>query len=283
MAIALAALDAAEARVLTDEVKDDAAALWGKLLRLYEGGAHTALGYSSWADYCRDEFDMGKRTAYRMLDAAAVVESVSHGTLEPPASERVARELVPVLRDNPEQVQEVWAEVVQEHGPEPTAAQVQEKVRHKLDVHTSSATPEWETPQAFFDLLDAEFGFELDVCASAGLEKCDRYFSPADDGLAQRWEGICWMNPPYGDEIPKWVEKARREAELGATVVALVPARIDTRWWRENCTKGEIRFLAGRLKFGGADTSAPFPSAVVIFGREPNIPASAWWDWREAT
>lgn len=115
-----------DARVLTDQVKGDAADLWRKLLRLYEGAAHKALGYSSWAGYCKHEFGMGKTKAHRLLHAAEVVEQLPNGQL---ASERVAREFVPVLREEPERVPEVYGNVVQIHGPDPTAEQVCEVVR----------------------------------------------------------------------------------------------------------------------------------------------------------
>ncbi len=65
-----------------------------------------------------------------------------------------------------------------------------------LAVHFSSETCLWETPQAFFDALDAEFGFTLDVCALPENAKCERYFTPEADGLKQEWRGVCWMNPP---------------------------------------------------------------------------------------
>lgn len=135
-------------------------------------------------------------------------------------------------------------------------------------VHYSSATDLWATPQDFFDRLDAEFGFELDVCALPENTKCPRYFTPVQDGIQQEWAGVCWMNPPYGREIGKWVKKAYESAQGGATVVCLLPARTDTRWWHDYCMRGEIRFLRGRLKFGGSKSGAPFPSAVVIFRRE---------------
>ena len=77
---------------------------------------------------------------------------------------------------------------------------------------------------------------------------------------------MCWMNPPYGREIAAWVAKAYRSAkENGATVVCLLPARVDTRWWHDYCAKGEVFFVRGRLKFGGSENSAPFPNAVVVF------------------
>jgi site-specific DNA-methyltransferase (adenine-specific) len=73
------------------------------------------------------------------------------------------------------------------------------------------------------------------------------------------------MNPPYGSGIGAWMRKAYESSLLGATVVCLVPARTDTAWWQDIAVLGEIRFLRGRLRFGGAATGAPFPSAVVIY------------------
>lgn len=118
----------------------------------------------------------------------------------------------------------------------------------------------------FFDNLDREFHFNLDVCATDANTKCTDHFTRAQDGLSQSWGGhTCWMNPPYGRTIGVWVKKAYEESLGGTTVVCLVPARTDTKWWHEYCMKGEIRFVRGRLKFGGCKNSAPFPSAVVIF------------------
>lgn len=134
-----------------------------------------------------------------------------------------------------------------------------------MDVHFSSAKVEWATPDDFFCKLDVEFQFTTDVCADNTNAKCKRYFTPQINGLAQEWTGSCWMNPPYGREIGAWMRKAFESAQKGATVVCLVPARTDTRWWHEYAVKGEIRFIRGRLKFGGHKNSAPFPSAVVIF------------------
>lgn len=129
----------------------------------------------------------------------------------------------------------------------------------------SSNTDLWETPQDFFDELDREFHFELDVCATAENRKCRKFFTKVEDGLSQEWKGICWMNPPYGREIGKWVQKAYESSLKGATVVCLIPARTDTKWFHDYCIHGEIRFIRGRLKFGNSNNSAPFPSAVVIF------------------
>jgi phage N-6-adenine-methyltransferase len=120
------------------------------------------------------------------------------------------------------------------------------------NVHFSSKTPEWETPQSFFDELDKEFNFQLDVCATKENAKCKKYFTKEDDGLQMYWgfDTWKWMNPPYGREISKWVFEASRYNK----VVCLLPARTDTRWFHQYIYKKknvEIRFIKGRLKFGG--------------------------------
>lgn len=138
----------------------------------------------------------------------------------------------------------------------------------KTDVHFSSRSDNWGTPQDFFDRYDAVYKFTLDVCASEGNAKCERYYTVDDNGLAQEWTGSCWMNPPYGRKIGRWMEKAYRSSLRGATVVCLVPSRTDTRWWHEYAMRGDIEFIRGRLKFNGHKNSAPFPSAVVVFKKK---------------
>jgi phage N-6-adenine-methyltransferase len=132
----------------------------------------------------------------------------------------------------------------------------------------TSNTDMWETPQDFFNRINEEFHFTIDACAIPANAKCARFYSPEEDGLAQVWDGMVWMNPPYGREIGEWVKKACLEALKGSVVVCLVPARTDTAWWHNWCMLGEIRFIRGRLKFGNSKNSAPFPSALVIFSRE---------------
>ena len=99
--------------------------------------------------------------------------------------------------------------------------------------------------------------------------KTTRYYTPEQDGLTQPWEGVVWCNPPYGRQIGKWVERAALAAKAGAVVVMLLPARTDTKWFHEYIYgKAEIRFVRGRLRFGGAANPAPFPSMVVVFRGE---------------
>jgi phage N-6-adenine-methyltransferase len=133
----------------------------------------------------------------------------------------------------------------------------------------SSASGEWETPREFFDAVDSVFHFTLDVCAARANAKCKRYFTKEEDGLSLEWRGVCWMNPPYGREIALWVRKAYESSLVGGTVVVcLLPARTDTKWWHD-CVIAHaesIRFIRGRLCFSGRGP-APFPSALVVFGR----------------
>lgn len=134
------------------------------------------------------------------------------------------------------------------------------------DVMFSSKTDLWETPQELFDELNLEFRFQTDVCALPENAKCEVFYTPEQDGLAQEWTGVCWCNPPYGRQIGKWVKKA---AESDATVVMLLPARTDTKWFHDYILQNaEVRFIKGRLKFGGSKNSAPFPSMICVFRNE---------------
>ena len=140
-----------------------------------------------------------------------------------------------------------------------------------MDVHYSSKTNEWSTPQDFFDELDKEFNFTLDPCATSENAKCNKYFTVEDNGLKQDWSNdVVFMNPPYGREIKYWVQKAFEESLKGATVVCLIPARTDTTYWHNYIfgKADDIRFIKGRLKFSGSKNPAPFPSAIIIYKGE---------------
>lgn len=135
----------------------------------------------------------------------------------------------------------------------------------------SHKSDEWETPQDFFDKLNEEFDFDLDVCATKDSAKCAVYYGLDNgvDGLKAEWgmpwgPAKVWCNPPYSN-IKEWAKKC---SEHKGIAVLLVPARTDTKWFHEYCYNKpcvEIRFIKGRLKFGGSQNSAPFPSMVVIF------------------
>ena len=133
----------------------------------------------------------------------------------------------------------------------------------------SSASEEWATPDDFFRALDTEFHFTLDPCSTDDNAKCAKHYTKAQDGLAQDWTGErVFCNPPYGREMPKWIAKCAEHGMRGGLAVMLIPARTDTRAFHDYIYhKAEIRFIRGRLKFGGVKNSAPFPSMVVVFGR----------------
>lgn len=131
----------------------------------------------------------------------------------------------------------------------------------------SAETDEWPTDQAVVDDLSARFGpFTLDPCCTAESAKAPAFFTMADDGLRQRWHGVVFVNPPYSD-VEAWVRKALAESASGCTVVLLLPARTDTRWFHL-CLAAQARceflFARGRLRFGAATGSAPFPSVVIV-------------------
>lgn len=131
----------------------------------------------------------------------------------------------------------------------------------------SSASGDWETPQELFDVLNEEFHFTLDACATPLNTKCPVFYS--EDSLDHTWPGRVFCNPPYGRRILDWVRHAYTESQhclRNEVVVMLLPSRTDTKWWHRWVMKAdEIRFIEGRLKFGGAKNSAPFPSCIVVF------------------
>ena len=136
----------------------------------------------------------------------------------------------------------------------------------------SSRDQTWQTPR---DLLVAileaanRAAFDLDPCSptSDGPVPATVHWTEADDGLSFPWRGMIFVNPPYSRSLPKWVAKCSTEANAGAVVIGLVPSRTDTRWWHESvASRADVVMLRGRLKFGGGQYSAPFPSALIVWG-----------------
>lgn len=115
----------------------------------------------------------------------------------------------------------------------------------------TSNRDDWETPQTLFDTLNDIFSFTLDPCASHSNAKCKKYYTKEENGLIQDWSGErVFVNPPYGKDIGEWARKCYLEKDRAKIIVALLPARTDTRWWHdyiENYTYKE--FLKGRVKF----------------------------------
>ncbi len=119
----------------------------------------------------------------------------------------------------------------------------------------SAASDHWSTPAETYNALDAEFNFSFDPCP----------LGAAFDGLAVKWGRRVFCNPPYSNIkgfCKKATEELNKKTEL---VVFLVPSRTDTAWFHDYILgRAEIRFIRGRLKFGGSKNSAPFPSMICI-------------------
>ena len=137
-----------------------------------------------------------------------------------------------------------------------------------MKVHYMSRSNEWTTPPDLFNKLNLKYNFTLDPCCTKESALCDKYYTIEDDGLQKDWSGeIVFMNPPYGREIGKWIEKAYKESLKGAVVICLIPSRTDTKYWHNFIFPyaSDIKFIKGRLKFGDGKNPAPFPSALVEF------------------
>lgn len=124
------------------------------------------------------------------------------------------------------------------------------------DALISQKSDHWSTPAATKAELYSEFRLDFDPCP----------LKSSEDGLKIKWAGRVFCNPPYS-RIVEFLKKGLFHLAIGdcEILVYLVPSRTDTAWFHDYCTKGEIRFLRGRLKFGNAKSSAPFPSMVVVF------------------
>lgn len=151
------------------------------------------------------------------------------------------------------------------------------------NIYHSSKSNEWETPKYVFNSLNDEFNFKLDAAATKENTLCSSFFTKENNALIQDWSSFksIWCNPPYGKLIGQFLQKGYEESLKDSIVVFLIPARVDTKWWHNYCSKGEVRFIKGRLKFQNRTfpswtpnnthkiSPASFPSAIIIFG--PNI------------
>lgn len=140
-------------------------------------------------------------------------------------------------------------------------------------MQTVGATAEWRTPFDLFLKLDEEFHFTLDAASALDNNLCARFWTLADDALSKRWDppDVYFVNPPYGRGLDRWLEKGYEAYDRGAVAVFLLPSRTDAAWWHDFVEPyAEVRFVRGRLKFGGARYNAPFASAIAIFDKASN-------------
>ncbi|MBL95011.1 MAG: adenine methyltransferase [Magnetovibrio sp.] len=141
---------------------------------------------------------------------------------------------------------------------------------------STTSKQDWGTPDVFYNLVDSLYGpFDLDAAATAKNKKCAQYFSRRNSGLRNTWKGRrVWCNPPYArGQLELWTAKAASEASVNGTFSALlIPAATSAKWWHTHVIPhARIHFVQGRLRFKGAESPAPFGSAVCVYG--PDVKA----------
>jgi hypothetical protein len=274
------------------------------LAEIQDGKLYRRQGYATFEDYCQQRWGMARQTAYDHVKASEVAENVRTCVQNPPSLAH-AREMASL---SPEQqrevasrvdfanttVRELKEEIKQvrdpepdpEPNPEPTPEpdpEPEPKPAPKMAVHFSSDSEEWYTPpEVLARAVKALGAIDLDPCSNSADSPnvpAILHFTQEDDGLSRMWGGRVYMNPPYGRAIDAWAEKLCAEYAAGnvSEAVALVPARVDTDWFRR-FRDAVICFIDGRLKFSGHENSAPFPSAVIYLGTRIEAFASAFSD-----
>ena len=200
------------------------------------------------------ELGISKTDAHRAVKVAA---------LSPEAKE-AARDAG--LADN----QAALLDAAKEKEPERQVAAIRE---HSRRVMCSSESVEWCSPRHIVDIVIKFFGaIDIDPCWHPDSPVlASATYTQADDGLSKCWAGRVYMNPPYGRTIDDWIAKLVAEHDAGniTEAVALVPARVDTEWFRRLNVFPRC-FVRGRITFSNADNPAPYPHALIYLGRRTN-------------
>ncbi len=256
--------------------------------------------YATFEAYCEAR-NISPRHANRIIRAAQTTATLKRHGIEI-GNEAQAREMARLLDEYELETAvrvsvRVWQEVGEARGGKHTADALREAIdrelgieRKNMDVHYSSDSEEWYTPDEIVERVKRALGgtIDLDPCADAQeniLAKA--HYTKDADGLKQEWNGKVFLNPPYGQQIGKWIQKLVEEHRSGRTTaaVALVPSRTDTQWYAmlDDYPRCHIR---GRLTFKGAEHPAPFPSVVFYLGPDEDAFMQAFGDlgkvWRDA-
>jgi hypothetical protein len=139
----------------------------------------------------------------------------------------------------------------------------------------SSKKHDWRTPGVVLDPVRELGPIGLDPCANPRHPIAKNWL--ASKGLETHWvkyksRGLVYVNPPYGREIGKWVDKCIQEAKAGCEIILLVPSRTDTKWFnRAWKSMSAYCFWGGRITFVGAPAPAPFPSVLFYWGERPDV------------
>jgi phage N-6-adenine-methyltransferase len=244
------------------------------LLKIRDGKLYKT-NFSTFEDYCRERWGMERRQAYRLMDAADVVENVSRGTQILPTSERQAR---PLSLLSPKEQADIWEEVVETApGGKITASFVQEVINKKAHVSNNSGENEWYTPSEFVESARKTIGsIDTDPASSDIANKTVRaktYYTKQENGLEQKWTGNVWMNPPYAQPlisqfVDTFISKfSRFEFEQG---IVLVNNATETAWFQRllECA-GAVCFVKTRIRFLDPDGNLGAPlqgQAILYFG-----------------
>lgn len=153
----------------------------------------------------------------------------------------------------------------------------------KMELYSSSKTDDWFTPLAIIRRVQNVLGYiDLDPCSDeAKTIPARTHFTKEDDGLSRHWRGTVFMNPPYGrgNVIPRWLNKFMTEfmTEFMSEGIMLVPARTETRWFRDVLWNADaLCFWYGRIQFGNSTINAPFPSVLGYFGPDYDLFATVF-------
>jgi phage N-6-adenine-methyltransferase len=273
------ALDADDARALTDQIRTSMEDMAPLIERAVRGRAWAALGYQSWHDYVVGEFGGPLRLGREERQEAVL--RLRQGGLSTPAigmalgvsDETVRRDLISTNVEMPDTITTLDGRSYPAHR--------ESQGLGRLAPLMTSDTPEWYTPRHVLDFVVRALGrIDLDPCSNSHDNPnvpAARHFTSEDDGLSRTWLGRVYMNPPYGREIGEWTRKLADEyaADNVSEAIALVPARTDTEWFRAFPAE-LVCFVSGRLAFSEHENAAPFPSAVLYLGENGSNFASVF-------
>jgi len=204
-----------------------------------------------------DEHKVEESTIRRDAKFAEAVDAISEN-VGPEAEEKILsgkkisglskKDVVAIAKEEPEKQKSAFAQA-----------------------HFSTATVECNTPKKIINrVLEVLKTIDLDPCSNSHKKPnvpAKKHYTKSDNGLTKEWGGKVFMNPPYGTALPKWVKHVHEQYQKTniKEAIVLIPSRTDTAWFRM-LREYPRCFIWGRLKFSGAENTAPFPSMAVYLG-----------------
>lgn len=218
--------------------------------------------YATFEQYCRERWAFSRTQAYRLMDAAGVINDLSPNGGQIPANERQARSLM----DAPAELrQELWQTAL-DTAPngKVTAAHIEQTIReypitaanHAISLRPDYDGDEWYTPGKYIEAAREVMGkIDLDPAScdeAQELIKASHYFTKKDNGLQKDWFGRVWLNPPYSAPlIDQFSEKLIQEYEdrRVSEAIILTNNSSDTRWFHSLLSRFPACFTRGRVQF----------------------------------